>query len=88
VKEESTTTEPLARASSVTEFGSVYSPLTPAFAPDFSTFHSLRRGRDLVLVAELQSINRAQDFGERTADGSGVGEGETDLLGRVDCGLV
>ena len=43
------------------------------------------RGGDLVLVAELQRVDDAQNFGKVTASAGRVGERQTDGTSRVDC---
>jgi hypothetical protein len=44
----------------------------------------VRRGRDLVLVADLERVDDADDLVELAPGRGGVGQGETDLLLRVD----
>jgi hypothetical protein len=41
-------------------------------------------GGDSVLVTELEGIDNSEDFGKVSTGGSGVGKGQSDLLGRVD----
>lgn len=41
-------------------------------------------GGDSVLVTELKGIDDSEDFGKVSTGGSGVGERQSDLLGRVD----
>jgi hypothetical protein len=44
----------------------------------------VRRGRDPVLISDLERVDHAEDLGERAAGRRGVGEREADGLFRVD----
>jgi hypothetical protein len=45
-------------------------------------------GSDSVLVAELEGVDDPQDLGKVSAGRRRVGEGQSDLLGGVDCGVT